>query len=171
MQPWLDQRVGSMAAGMRIGLIAPPWLPVPPAAYGGIEAVVDRLARGLAAEGHEVVLAAPAESTCPVTLIDGRQPAARHPDLIGNVIVELGHVATAYPALASMDVVHDHTVAGPFYRRRPEGLPVVTAKGVTIARSSITGWIPTPFRSVRATAVTCAFSGGCARTRGPSKRR
>ncbi len=37
---------------MRIGLIAPPWVPVPPPAYGGTEAMVDNLARGLAALGH-----------------------------------------------------------------------------------------------------------------------
>ena len=40
---------------MRVGLIAPPWLPVPPPAYGGTEAVVDNLTRGLRALGHEVV--------------------------------------------------------------------------------------------------------------------
>ena len=28
---------------MRIGLIAPPWLPVPPVRYGGTEQVVDDL--------------------------------------------------------------------------------------------------------------------------------
>lgn len=47
---------------MRIGLIAPPWLTVPPAGYGGTEAVVGLLARGLAELGHEVVLAAAAGS-------------------------------------------------------------------------------------------------------------
>ena len=26
---------------MRVGLIAPPWVPVPPVAYGGIERMVD----------------------------------------------------------------------------------------------------------------------------------
>ncbi len=31
---------------MRIGLIAPPWVPVPPPSYGGTEAVIDNLARG-----------------------------------------------------------------------------------------------------------------------------
>ncbi len=38
---------------MRIGLVAPPWAPVPPTAYGGTEAVIDRLARGLARWGHD----------------------------------------------------------------------------------------------------------------------
>src|SRR3954447_8717310 len=51
---------------MRIGLIAPPAVPVPPPAYGGTESVIDRLARGLVRAGHEVLLAAAANSACPV---------------------------------------------------------------------------------------------------------
>ena len=50
---------------MRIGLIAPPWVPVPPVTYGGTELVIDELARGLQAAGHQVLLAASADSTCP----------------------------------------------------------------------------------------------------------
>jgi hypothetical protein len=33
---------------MRIGLLAPPWIPTPPPAYGGIERVVALQAAGLA---------------------------------------------------------------------------------------------------------------------------
>ena len=51
---------------MRIGIIAPPWVPVPPPGYGGIEVVIDNLARGLQAAGHEVLLHATAGSTCTV---------------------------------------------------------------------------------------------------------
>ena len=51
---------------MRIGIIAPPWLPIPPTGYGGIEAMVDGLARGLSHVGHDVRLFTVAESTCPV---------------------------------------------------------------------------------------------------------
>ena len=36
---------------MRIGLIAPPWVSVPPAGYGGTENVIDLLARGFADGG------------------------------------------------------------------------------------------------------------------------
>ena len=32
---------------MRIGIIAPPWIPIPPSAYGGIESTIDTLARAL----------------------------------------------------------------------------------------------------------------------------
>ena len=50
---------------MRIGLIAPAWIPIPPPAYGGIEHVVALLAGGLAEAGHEVILLAPPGSEVP----------------------------------------------------------------------------------------------------------
>jgi glycosyltransferase involved in cell wall biosynthesis len=109
---------------VRIGLIAPPWLPVPPPAYGGTEAVVDRLARGMQAAGHEVVLFTTGDATCPVDrrwVFEGAQ-APR----MGEAVAELRHLVHAYDALASCDVVHDHTVVGPAYAERLPGLPVVT---------------------------------------------
>ena len=54
-------------AACRIALIASPWLPVPPPAYGGTEVVLDSArSRGLQAAGREVVLAAAGDSSCPV---------------------------------------------------------------------------------------------------------
>jgi hypothetical protein len=50
---------------MRIGLVAPPWIPVPPPAYGGIERVVALQAAGLAAAGHDVTLVAAPGSAVP----------------------------------------------------------------------------------------------------------
>lgn len=47
---------------MRIALTADPELPVPPRLYGGIERIVDMLARGLVARGHEVTLFAHPQS-------------------------------------------------------------------------------------------------------------
>lgn len=41
---------------LRIALTADPELPVPPVHYGGIERIVDMLARSLTARGHEVTL-------------------------------------------------------------------------------------------------------------------
>lgn len=41
---------------MRVGLISPPWVPVPPPGYGATEAMVDVLARGVVAAGHDVLL-------------------------------------------------------------------------------------------------------------------
>ncbi|HEY8729223.1 MAG TPA: glycosyltransferase, partial [Acidothermaceae bacterium] len=75
---------------MRIGLVAPPWLPVPPPKYGGTEAVVDRLARGFVARGHEVVLFCTGDSTCPVPTAWVYENARRSE--LGQVVVELRHV-------------------------------------------------------------------------------
>ena len=39
---------------LRVAMIATPWLSIPPKGYGGIEAVIDGLVKGLVAEGVEV---------------------------------------------------------------------------------------------------------------------
>jgi glycosyltransferase involved in cell wall biosynthesis len=110
---------------MRIGLIAPPWVPVPPPAYGGTELVIDNLARGLKELGHDVRLFTVGESTCPVpTEYLYREPIAP----IGVSVYESAHVLAAYEALADVDLIHDHTLLGPLVAgragiRRP---PVVT---------------------------------------------
>lgn len=95
---------------MRIGLIAPPWVPVPPPAYGGTEVVIDNLARGLQELGHEVRLFTVGESQCPVP-IDYLYPKSIAP--IGVTVPETAHVLAAYESLAEMDVIHDHTFLGP----------------------------------------------------------
>jgi glycosyltransferase involved in cell wall biosynthesis len=95
---------------MRIGLIAPPWVPVPPPAYGGTEVVIDNLARGLQRLGHEVRLFTVGESECPVPT-DFLYPKAIAP--IGVTVPETAHVLAAYESLADMDIIHDHTFLGP----------------------------------------------------------
>ena len=110
---------------MRIGLIAPPWIPVPPPAYGGTEEVIDNLARGLAALGHDVRLFTVGESTCPVP----RQWLYRSPaEPMGDRFREAAHVLAAYQALAGADIIHDHTELGPLLagRRGIAHPPVVT---------------------------------------------
>ncbi|MGH3402227.1 MAG: glycosyltransferase family 4 protein [Streptosporangiaceae bacterium] len=113
---------------MRIGLIAPPWVPVPPPAYGGTELVIDNLARGLKELGHDVVLFTVGESTCPVP----KEYLFREPPApIGLAVAESTHVLAAYDAMADVDLIHDHTLIGPLIAgsrgmtggRRP---PVVT---------------------------------------------
>jgi glycosyltransferase involved in cell wall biosynthesis len=111
---------------MRVGLISSPWVPVPPPAYGGLEDVVDRLARGLVEAGHDVLLAAPGNSCCPVPRIEGMADIARDAPINGDTITEMAHVARAYAAMDDVDVIHDHTIGGPLYRHRPAGIPVVT---------------------------------------------
>jgi glycosyltransferase involved in cell wall biosynthesis len=97
---------------VRIGLVAPPWAPVPPTNYGGTERVVDLLARGLRAAGQDVVLFTTRDSTCPVS----RRWVYEHAQApMGIDVAEAHHLVRAYQALADCDVIHDHTVLGPFF--------------------------------------------------------
>ena len=113
---------------MRIAIIAPPWAPIPPSLYGGIEQAVDAEARGVAAAGHEVLLFTTGDSTCPVPR-RWLLPEAEG-ERMGIAVPEIRHVLAAYEAVADFDVVHDHTVVGPAMASRwgPGGgiPPVVT---------------------------------------------
>ncbi len=98
---------------LRIAMLAPPWIPVPPPGYGGIEAVVHLLTRELVARGHEVTLfAAPgSQSRAEVRALLDRP----HPDEIERALHEADHVARSFEAIDAAeadgrpyDVVHDH---------------------------------------------------------------
>jgi glycosyltransferase involved in cell wall biosynthesis len=97
---------------VRIGLISPCWVPTPPPAYGGTEQVVDLLARGLTAAGHDVVLFATGDSTCPVPR---KWAHDRPPSPMGDVVGEAFHTVRAYDELArcGVELIHDHTTLGP----------------------------------------------------------
>jgi glycosyltransferase involved in cell wall biosynthesis len=103
---------------MRIGIIAAPWVAVPPPGYGGSEIVIDLLARGYAAAGHDVLLWTTGDSTCPVPRGSALERSA--PERLGDCATEVHHVVRGYDALKQWkaDIVHDHTLAGPAH-----GLP------------------------------------------------
>ncbi len=109
---------------MRIMIVAPPWLPVPPPAYGGTEAVLDGLARGLQAAGHEVLLYTTGDSTCEVERGWVFERAIGIG--AGGAAQEVRQVVHAYEAADQVDVVHDHTLIGPLYSERFPRLRVVT---------------------------------------------
>jgi glycosyltransferase involved in cell wall biosynthesis len=112
------------APPLQIGIVAPPWLPVPPPAYGGTENVLDGLARSLQDAGHEVLLYTTGDATCPVPR------AWTFPEALGvgtaGASAESRHVVEAYARMGDMDVVHDHTLVGPLYATGLSGPPVVT---------------------------------------------
>jgi len=109
---------------VHIAIVAPPWLPVPPPAYGGTENVLDALARGLKASGHEVTLCTTGDSTCPVE----RTSVFDHAVGVGSgsSVDEIRHVIHSYEMIQDVDVVHDHTLVGPLYSAAFPALPVVT---------------------------------------------
>ncbi|KQZ09224.1 glycosyl transferase family 1 [Agromyces sp. Root1464] len=109
---------------MRIGIIAPPWIPVPPPAYGGIESFIDTLARAIVRTGHDVVLAASGDSTSPVERLPGFPPSGS--DTMGLTTHEMRHLIRAYAQLDDVDVIVDNTLAGPILARTAAMAPVVT---------------------------------------------
>lgn len=109
---------------MRIAQIAPPWLTVPPARYGGTERVVSLLAEGLMARGHDVTLFASGGSSTGARLVSPLEvppPATQ----LGNVWDETTHVLDAYRRAGEFDVIHDHTEMGPAVGSLLGGPPVV----------------------------------------------
>jgi glycosyltransferase involved in cell wall biosynthesis len=92
---------------MRVAVLSPPWFPVPPTGYGGIEWIVSLLADGLVAQGHEVTLFASGDSRTRAELawVYERAPS----DQIGRTLPDLRHVLAAYERAGDFDVIHDHT--------------------------------------------------------------
>lgn len=117
---------------MKIAVIAPPWLPVPPVDYGGTELVVDILCRGYQRAGHEVTLFCSGESTCPVerrsAVSKGSMPPDKHQEHLhlGYVLGEL--------LKGGYDVIHSHLEG--FLPYVPlTGIPALTTVHVPVTES------------------------------------
>jgi glycosyltransferase involved in cell wall biosynthesis len=100
---------------------AGPWVPIPPAHYGGIENVVATLVAALRSEGHRVILATVGESTAEVhdqvsAFDDGQLPRLAGPygDVVGVAHAHMHTVLDRIAADPTIDIVHDHLeVVGP----------------------------------------------------------
>lgn len=93
---------------MRIAMVAPVWIPIPPDGYGGIERVLKLLVDELAARGEEVTLFA--AGTCRTRarqriLLDDA-PTSH----LGETLYDAFHVGQAYREVLAggYDIVHDH---------------------------------------------------------------
>jgi glycosyltransferase involved in cell wall biosynthesis len=114
----------------RIAMLAPPWIPVPPPGYGGIEYVVALLTDALVERGHDVELfCAPGSHS--KALVQPLLPEA-HPNEIERALIEADHVARAFEAFDqaaaaghAFDVVHDHCGYTPLAMADRVGLPLV----------------------------------------------
>ncbi len=98
---------------LRIAVVAPPWYPVPPVGYGGIELVVALLVRELRRLGHHTVLFATegspgARGLAPAGwghALGSLEGAFREQAYAGRVLSELRYNA------GSFDIIHDHVGA------------------------------------------------------------
>jgi glycosyltransferase involved in cell wall biosynthesis len=92
---------------MKIAMIAPPWGPIPPDGYGGIERVVNYLVSGLKASGHDVIL---------YTIKSSRTKATQKwifdkPQEMGRIQATTAQLSFALKDAQriGVDIIHDHT--------------------------------------------------------------
>src|SRR5438105_15906014 len=99
---------------MRIALIAPPFISVPPKEYGGTEPFIAHLAEGLQKLGHEPVVYSTGESTVGVEnrwLYPGGQWPIQG-EIYDN-LKDLNHTAWAVrDAMESCDIIHLNNASG-----------------------------------------------------------
>jgi glycosyltransferase involved in cell wall biosynthesis len=123
---------------MRILLTADPELPVPPRLYGGIERIIDMLARSLVELGHDVTLVAHPDSTAPGTLVPygGRTSravadTARNALLLARTVLRGGFdVVHSFSRLAYLAPVMPLRVPKLMTYQRP-----VTRRSIMLARA------------------------------------
>jgi glycosyltransferase involved in cell wall biosynthesis len=99
---------------LRVAVVAPPFYEVPPSTYGGTELVCYLLVEALVDRGHDVTLVASGGDHTRARFVrtfPQRQPEGTE----SEATVEVLHAAraAAYLEAADVDVVHDHTRAGP----------------------------------------------------------
>jgi glycosyltransferase involved in cell wall biosynthesis len=92
---------------LRIAIVSPPWFPVPPSGYGGIEWVVALLADGLVDAGHDVTLFASGDSRTKANLSSVFETAPS--EWIGRSYFELLHALPCYRYSDEFDVISEHT--------------------------------------------------------------
>ena len=122
------------AGRLRIGLVAPPWFAVPPARYGGIEAVVALLADGLADRGHEVTLFASGGSATRARLVSrfAKPPSAR----LGRTDPDVDHALLAFEHRGCLDVLSVHCGVVGILVGEMTGLPALHTVHGTLANGS-----------------------------------
>lgn len=126
----MNHESGARAGPLRIAMLVPPWYPVPPPGYGGLEQVVAGLVDGLVGRGHRVTLfgAGSWQGTTAeyVPTVDDVQQ-----ERLGEALPELAHLARAHRSItpARFDVVHDHTTIGPLLADRRTVPTVATVHG------------------------------------------
>ncbi len=97
---------------MKIAIIAPPWISVPPPKFGGIEQSIHNLAEGLTELGQEVILFAHRDSRVSCRLI----PYLDNPSLdfcrdANSFMAELSGKFAYYRAgYEKVNIIHDHTL-------------------------------------------------------------
>ncbi|MBU3934241.1 MAG: glycosyltransferase family 4 protein [Candidatus Omnitrophica bacterium] len=98
---------------LRVGMVSPPWLQVPPPGYGGIERVVYDLTERLVKRKNKVLLFAPGGSKTSAKLIPyvpeplGQDWPGHIKDLFFKLCSKYSFTRAVYE---KVDIIHDHTL-------------------------------------------------------------
>jgi glycosyltransferase involved in cell wall biosynthesis len=93
---------------MRIGMIAPLEMRVPPGAYGGTELIVSLLTEELVKRGHDVTLFASGDSLTSARLVAGSPCHLRGSDREPSIL-NLLNVMACLNRADDFDIIHNHT--------------------------------------------------------------
>jgi glycosyltransferase involved in cell wall biosynthesis len=112
---------------LRIALISPPMLPVPPPTYAGTERVVAALGETLVAHGHDVTLFAPGDSEFSGRLIPTPARSLWSRDYRDDVSSFINvTLAKVWARHRDFDIIHSHVETLGFLFARHCPTPVVT---------------------------------------------
>src|SRR5688572_4258868 len=122
-----DRATPSAVRPLRIALLSPPFLPVPPPGYSGTERVVGALAQGLHERGHAVTLFAPGDSEVRYELVPSVPQSLWRNGHRGDASSYIeGTVAMAWEQAERFDIIHSHLDTVGFAMARHGPTPVLT---------------------------------------------
>ncbi|HET9852211.1 MAG TPA: glycosyltransferase, partial [Candidatus Limnocylindrales bacterium] len=112
---------------LRIALVAPPMLPVPPPTYAGTERVVAALGDELVARGHKVTLFAPGDSKFGGELVKSPKRSLWSTGYQGDVSSFINvTLARVWSQVERFDIIHSHVETLGFLFARHSPVPVLT---------------------------------------------
>ena len=112
---------------MRIGLIAPPVVSLPPPTYAGTERIVTSLALGLHARGHQVTVFTTGDSDLPCEVVPVVPRALWREGMTGDLGVYFQMaVARAWDEAERFDIIHSHVETQGFLFAEHAPVPVLT---------------------------------------------
>ncbi len=120
-------RAATDAERLRVLLVAPPMVPVPPPTYAGTERVVAALGDELHARGHAVTLVGPGDSEVPYELIPTVEQSLWSSGFTGDVASYMQHtIEVAWREAHRFDIVHAHMENHSFVFAEHCETPVIT---------------------------------------------
>ncbi len=110
---------------MRIAIIAPLEIRVPPVGYGGTELIVSHLTEELVRRGHDVTLFASGDSVTNAKLVPGSSHFLRGSNL-NKPALGLANVVRCFDSADEFDIIHNHTPVEGFVATNFAKTPMLT---------------------------------------------